>query len=134
MKFKAVFLDKDGSIIPTNTTDNNVELNEEVIEGLQLLQSNGYLLVIVSNNQQNKDEEPIKGLCSKIGIYLDGYYTPQKMKMAAGDMDIDLSSSWMIGDIPNDIEEGKNAGCKTILINQAREFANAAKQILEVKN
>ena len=34
---------------------------------------------------------------------------------------IDLSRSWMIGDILNDIEAGHSAGCKTILIDNGNE-------------
>lgn len=37
---------------------------------------------------------------------------------AAEDFNIDLSQSWMIGDGENDIMAGKNAGCKTALINE----------------
>ena len=35
---------------------------------------------------------------------------------AAEDFNIDLSQSWMIGDSKNDIEAGKAAGCKTVLL------------------
>jgi D,D-heptose 1,7-bisphosphate phosphatase len=34
-------------------------------------------------------------------------------RQAAGDLNIDLSQSWMIGDSERDIVAGKNAGCKT---------------------
>ena len=40
---------------------------------------------------------------------------------AAKDFDVDLSASWMIGDILNDVEAGKTAGCRTILINNGNE-------------
>ena len=40
---------------------------------------------------------------------------------AGKDFDIDLSASWMIGDILNDIEAGNSAGCKTILIDNGNE-------------
>lgn len=131
MKLKAVFLDKDGSIIPEvseNPGNISASLNEEVVEGLQLLQSNGYLLMIVSNKKLRKN--PIAGLCSKIGIYLDGFYRPQKLKKVAEKKDIDLSSSWMIGDVANDMEAGISAGCKTLLISRPADFADAAKKIL----
>ena len=52
MKFKAVFLDKDGTIIPDvpyNVDVSKISLSESVVEGLQLLQSGAYLLVVVSN-------------------------------------------------------------------------------------
>jgi len=34
---------------------------------------------------------------------------------------IDLSQSWMIGDILNDVEAGRRAGCTTVLINNGNE-------------
>ncbi|MDF2431775.1 MAG: D-glycero-D-manno-heptose 1,7-bisphosphate phosphatase [Mucilaginibacter sp.] len=40
---------------------------------------------------------------------------------AAKEMGIDLNSSWMIGDILNDIEAGNRAGCKSILIDNGNE-------------
>lgn len=154
MKLKAVFLEKDGNIISdaanTDSTElNSVSLSERVVEGLQLLQSYGYLIVIVSNNQMAKMKKNIKGVCSNIGIYLDGFYRPQLLKEAAGEMDIDLASSWMIGDLENDVEQGRNAGCRTIYINngkgrlesagavpqyQATDLADAARYILSTRN
>jgi D-glycero-D-manno-heptose 1,7-bisphosphate phosphatase len=157
MKLKAVFLDKDGTLIPDipyNVDSNKVTLSDGVIEGLQLLQSYGYLLVIVSNQsgiahgyfteeQLNRVKEKINSMCSKMGIYLDGFYycphhpqgivegynadcdcrkpNPGLLLKAAGDMDIDLADSWMIGDILHDVEAGNRAGCKTILINNGNE-------------
>jgi D-glycero-D-manno-heptose 1,7-bisphosphate phosphatase len=43
---------------------------------------------------------------------------PGMLLKAADDYNIDLSNSWMIGDGKNDIEAGKNAGCKTALIGK----------------
>jgi D-glycero-D-manno-heptose 1,7-bisphosphate phosphatase len=39
---------------------------------------------------------------------------------AAGDMNIDLSRSWMIGDGITDIKAGQTAGCRTILIGRMK--------------
>jgi D-glycero-D-manno-heptose 1,7-bisphosphate phosphatase len=36
-------------------------------------------------------------------------------------MGIDLSISWMIGDILNDVEAGNRAGCKSVLIDNGNE-------------
>ena len=41
---------------------------------------------------------------------------PGMLLKAAEDFNIDLSRSWMVGDGQNDVEAGKNAGCKTVLI------------------
>ena len=40
---------------------------------------------------------------------------------AAAAYNIDLSKSWMVGDILNDIEAGNTAGCNTILIDNGNE-------------
>jgi len=40
---------------------------------------------------------------------------------AAKDLEIDLSKSWMIGDILNDVEAGRMSDCKTILIDNGNE-------------
>jgi D-glycero-D-manno-heptose 1,7-bisphosphate phosphatase len=42
---------------------------------------------------------------------------PGMLLAAASEMDIDLAQSWVIGDSSRDIQAGKNAGCKTILID-----------------
>ena len=41
---------------------------------------------------------------------------PGLLLKAEEDLDIDLSRSYLIGDSPVDIEAGKNAGCRTILV------------------
>ncbi len=83
-------------------------------------------------------------LLGKEGAYLDGIYfcphhphkgfdgevpelkiecncrkpKPGLLLRAAEDLNIDLESSWMIGDGERDIDAGKNAGCKTALIGE----------------
>jgi D-glycero-D-manno-heptose 1,7-bisphosphate phosphatase len=46
---------------------------------------------------------------------------PGMLLQAARDLNIDLESSWMIGDILDDIEAGNKAGCRTILIDNGSE-------------
>lgn len=43
--------------------------------------------------------------------------SPGMLFKAAKEMDIDLSNSWMVGDSYRDVAAGKEAGCKTILVN-----------------
>ena len=45
---------------------------------------------------------------------------PGLLLKAAGEMDIDLSQSWMVGDGITDIQAGKRAGCRTILIGRMK--------------
>jgi D-glycero-D-manno-heptose 1,7-bisphosphate phosphatase len=42
---------------------------------------------------------------------------PGMLLAAAAEMNIDLTRSWMIGDSDRDVEAGRSAGCKTILIS-----------------
>jgi histidinol phosphatase-like enzyme len=46
---------------------------------------------------------------------------PGLLLQAAADHAVDLSRSWMIGDILDDIEAGKRAGCRTILVDNGHE-------------
>jgi D-glycero-D-manno-heptose 1,7-bisphosphate phosphatase len=46
---------------------------------------------------------------------------PGMLLAAAAQMDIDLAESWMVGDSSRDIEAGRSAGCRTILISSAHE-------------
>jgi len=43
---------------------------------------------------------------------------PGMLLLAAKELDIDLTRSWMIGDSPTDVQAGINAGCRTILLRQ----------------
>ncbi|MFQ5411510.1 MAG: D-glycero-alpha-D-manno-heptose-1,7-bisphosphate 7-phosphatase [Phycisphaerae bacterium] len=66
---------------------------------------------------------------------------PGMLLLAAKEMDLDLSGSWMIGDSPADIEAGRAAGCRTLLIGNgdphaanpdcvAADLTDAAERIL----
>jgi histidinol-phosphate phosphatase family protein len=46
---------------------------------------------------------------------------PGMLRRAAADHGIDLAESWMIGDILDDIEAGRRAGCRTVLIDNGNE-------------
>jgi len=47
--------------------------------------------------------------------------SPGLLIQAASDYGIDLRASWMIGDILHDVEAGRRAGCRTILIDNGHE-------------
>lgn len=57
---------------------------------------------------------------------------PGMILQAAKDYDIDLTNSWLIGDSLRDIEAGKSAGCRTILIGSEhiRDIQQAVDNIL----
>ena len=80
----------------------------------------------------------ISELLEGIGVQLDGFYycphhpagsvadfalecdcrkpKPGLLVRAAHELDIELSSSWMIGDILDDVEAGHSAGCNSLLL------------------
>jgi histidinol-phosphate phosphatase family protein len=85
----------------------------------------------------------LRGIFSNRGIELSGFYycphdpdgtveaysidcqcrkpNPGLILRAARDFNIDLSRSWMIGDILNDVEAGNRAGCRTIMVDRKNE-------------
>jgi len=90
---KAIFLDKDGTLVtdvPYNVNTSVVRLEKGVLEGLTALQTSGYLLVIISNQpgismglfSQNELEYLIaymRDLFAKYDINITGfYYCPHK--------------------------------------------------------
>jgi histidinol phosphatase-like enzyme len=46
---------------------------------------------------------------------------PGLLERAARELDVDLGESWMVGDILDDVEAGRRAGCRTILIDAGNE-------------
>ncbi len=46
---------------------------------------------------------------------------PGLLRRAARDLDLDLRTSWMVGDILNDIEAGHRAGCRAVLVDNGGE-------------
>jgi D-glycero-D-manno-heptose 1,7-bisphosphate phosphatase len=47
---------------------------------------------------------------------------PGLLLRAAAELDLDLQRSWLVGDMITDIEAGKRAGCRTILVDLGSEL------------
>ncbi len=154
---KAVFLDKDGTVvrnIPHNSDPERIELLPGVLEGISMLQRAGYQIHIVTNQpgvalghfpleDLSKVEARLRELLSEGGVDLHAFHfcphhpegrveayathcecrkpRPGMILKAAEQYDIDLESSWFIGDILDDVEAGRRAGCKTVLISNGNE-------------
>lgn len=56
---------------------------------------------------------------------------PGMLLKAAEDFNIDLQSSWMIGDGENDVLAGENAGCKTVLLTNENLLEEVKKILCE---
>lgn len=154
---RAIFLDKDGTLIkdvPYNVNPELIELSDNAGTGLHLLQQRGYRLFVISNQPgvakglfAETALEPVEiriaELLSREQVVLDGFYycphhpdgllhdfaidcdcrkpMPGMLLRAAREHGIDLSRSWMIGDILHDVEAGNRAGCRTVLIDNGNE-------------
>jgi histidinol-phosphate phosphatase family protein len=46
---------------------------------------------------------------------------PGLIVRAAAELGIDVERSWMVGDILNDVEAGRRAGCRTVLLDNGNE-------------
>ncbi len=48
---------------------------------------------------------------------------PGMLRRAGRELEIDVSKSFMIGDRPSDVEAGRRAGCRTVLVQTGRHAA-----------
>jgi D,D-heptose 1,7-bisphosphate phosphatase len=149
---KAIFLDRDGTIIKAgdhNYKIEDIKFVDSAIDGLGRMKNLGFKLIITTNQAgiakgfyEEKDylvfREELHKRLSKYGIFLDAeYFCPHHvdgtverykidcncrkpktgmLEQAAKDFNLNLSACWLIGDMPSDIDAGKNAGCKTIQV------------------
>lgn len=171
---KAVFLDRDGVLNQTifrmgkpraPYTLEEFTLFAGVKEAIDLLKRNQFILIVVTNQPDVArgwvSEDAVHAVNDKLQelIPVDEikicFHTekdnclcrkprPGMLLEAAHERDIDLSLSWIIGDRHSDVEAGRSAGCKTILIGEGDhsssvvpdyQFENllaAAKLIVEI--
>ena len=78
---RAVFLDKDGTLIPDipyNVNPDLITLENETIEGLRILKNEGFMLVVVSNQSGVAkgyfEEEALNGVWNKISALLQQHH------------------------------------------------------------
>ncbi|HEX4774767.1 MAG TPA: HAD family hydrolase [Candidatus Saccharimonadales bacterium] len=122
----------------------DLRLFPDTIPALKLLQDSGYLLIIVTNQAgigeglitvEDFDRMEVQGLEALLAgndIHIaKSYFCPHvpedncecrkpKPKMlldAAREFDVDLAESYIIGDKQKDVEAGRRAGAKTILVD-----------------
>ena len=144
---RAVFLDRDGVIDraivrdgsphpPTSLSE--LEILPGVPEALEKLRAAGFCLIVVTNQpdvaRQAQTQDAVEAMHAALQAQLpidefrvcyhddaDGCDCrkpqPGLLLGAARDMDVDLSSSFMVGDRWRDVEAGRRAGCTAILID-----------------
>lgn len=157
MKNKAVFFDKDGTLvdnIPHNVNPLKIRLTEGAIHALSILHHAKYLIFVVTNQpgialglftltDLNAVQTHLRKLLNIAEIPLAGFLycphhpngtvtafashctcrkpAPGLLLQAATDYQLDLKHSWLVGDILDDIEAGRRAGCQTVLLNNGNE-------------
>jgi D-glycero-D-manno-heptose 1,7-bisphosphate phosphatase len=144
---RAVFLDRDGVINEIVWREGRPEsprnlrefiLNKGIQEIVRKLKDHGFRIIVVSNQpdlargkiSQNTLDLMIQRIRQEIAVDdfhvcpHDDYHQcscrkpkPGMLMKAGLQWNIDLSSSFIIGDTWKDMEAGKAAGCKTILLN-----------------
>lgn len=124
----------------------DVRLAPSAAEGVRSLREAGYALVVVTNQpaaaKGTATVEALDAVSARVrellGVEFDGWYTclhhpagvvpylsgvcdcrkpaPGMLLQAAHDLDLALPESWIVGDTDADIEAGRRAGIRTVLI------------------
>jgi histidinol-phosphate phosphatase family protein len=143
---RAAFLDKDGTLVedvPYNVDPERIVLCPGAREGVAALASAGYQPIVVSNQPGVAlglfDEARLAGVERRLRELLPElrgfYYCPHApqagcdcrkpgcalLQRAASEHAVRLEGSWMIGDILDDVEAGRRAGCRAALIDKGHE-------------
>ena len=146
MTGKAVFVDKDGTLVvnvPYNVDPDRISLAPGAGNAVDRLAASGYRVIVVSNQPGAAlglfPESALKGVERRLRDLvpaLEAFYycahapdagcecrkpAAGMLERAARERGIDLSASWMIGDILDDVEAGRRAGCRTILLDVGNE-------------
>ena len=159
-KLKTVFVDRDGVINQERSdyvkSISELEIYPNVAKNIKLLKDAGFLVIVVTNQSAvnrgiithemvNQIHNSIQVHLKKYGTFLDGFYycphTPDEncncrkpksglLEKAILELNVDLNSSWMIGDSDSDIEAADSVGCKAIKISDSFSLDNAVEKIL----
>ena len=146
VSLKAVFIDKDGTLVqnvPYNVDPRRITLAEGASHAVLRLSQSGFRVIVVSNQPGAAlgyfDEKALQAVEARLRELLPAlgafYYCPHApgagcdcrkpapgmLERAAREQGVDLAASWMVGDILDDVEAGRRAGCRTILLDVGNE-------------
>lgn len=146
---RALFFDRDGVVNRRRVDDyvkrwEEFELLDGVADVLRQARAAGFVAILVTNQRGIArglmTEEDLAAIHEGMQRELAGaggfdaiYYCPHERDAgcscrkplpgmlfeAASEHDLDLASSWMIGDSESDVAAGRAAGCRTVLIAPA---------------
>lgn len=157
MKKVAVFLDRDGTInIDTGyvSSPEDFDFLPAAKKGLKLLQENGFLLFIVTNqsglnrgfftlHDLGKIHSKLEEELAEEGVRLEKIFfcphhpdercecrkpSPAAVLQIAEQYGIDLRKSFFIGDKVTDVRTGINAGCRSILLASPEEVSRLKRE------
>ena len=137
--------------VPYNVDPARVRFTPHAIEGLRLLAAEGFVLVVVTNQpglargffsrtELARLQLALTAMLRAEGVTLTDFYAcphapgpgsmpaclcrkpaPGLLRQAARAHRIDLARSWMVGDILDDVEAGRRAGCRTVMLDVGHE-------------
>jgi histidinol-phosphate phosphatase family protein len=140
---KAAFLDRDGTLNRPPvagqyiTDPDDLHLLDGVVDAVEALREEGYACVVVSNQRGvalgHLTEGDLAAIDSRLRelVELDGTYycthhldarcgcrkpEPGLLIRAAEELELDLTTSLMIGDSDSDLEAGRRAGCLSVKV------------------
>jgi D-glycero-D-manno-heptose 1,7-bisphosphate phosphatase len=142
MKQKAVFVDRDGTLIEeVNFLSRTEDLRffSFTGEAVRLLKENGFLVIVVTNQSgigrkiftEAAMHEIHEAIQIEVSKKIDAFYfcphlpdeacacrkpKTEMIRRALADFEIDLENSWFVGDKAIDVETGRNANLKTALV------------------
>lgn len=163
---KAVFLDRDGTLNSDKGhyyifRPEDFVLNKGVVEGLKLLQANGYLLIVITNQggiakgkYTPKDVEAVhnkmRDMLRQEGVELTAVYycphhesvaacecrkpSPYMIQQAISEYNLEAAACYMIGDSERDIAAAKAAGVKGFKIVKNSSIVQLCKKIVQYEN
>ncbi len=148
---RAVFIDRDGVIIRTDVRDGkpyaithyeDLDILDGAVDAIDRLKAAGFVIIVVSNQPDVATGKVTREVVEAINAELMGKLAIDEIKVcydstapcykpkpgmlleAAGEHDINLDRSTMVGDRWRDIGAGKAAGCMTVFID--REYSEQA--------
>ena len=145
MANRAVFIDRDGTMAkdaPYCSCPEDFVLFPTTAKAIRLLNEHGFKVIVVTNQSGiargyfteetlARIHDKMKNELAKEGAWVDAiYYCPHHpddrcdcrkpgtglFLKAAEEHNIDFARSFMVGDMPKDIEAGNRVGCRTVFV------------------
>ena len=144
---KAVFIDRDGTLnrdVPYCSCPEDLELLPEVAKAIRLLNQHDFKVVVITNqsgiargyfNEEMLEQihHTMREKLTSHGAAIDAVYycphhpeedcacrkpKPALLWRAGRELNLDVAHSFVVGDRPEDIQMGKQAGCLSVLVAQ----------------